>query len=113
MVSLMSYVYFPNSVPALVCITALGYAMATLGMKLCAGASPTSGSLLIGLGLICAIFAEIALLRVSSLSAVYITIVAAETLLVFAFAASFGEMLTLRQTGGAVLVVLGLVAISI
>lgn len=100
------------SAPVLVLATALGYAAATVGMKLVSQNSIAIGALILAAGIGAAILAEITLLRKIDLSVVYIAIVASETLLVLIYAAMIGEGIGLRQTAGAALVVIGLIAVS-
>lgn len=100
------------SAPILVLLTALGYALATVGMKLTAQGLGTLGLALAATGLITAFVFEVALLRRTDLSIVYIGIVIAETMLVLGYATWINEGLTLRQMGGAAMVLAGLAAIS-
>lgn len=108
----MSVLVNALSPPVLVLATALGYALATVGMKCAADGLLPLGLTLAILGGIAAISFEIALLRRSDLSLVYIGIVVAETLLVLGYAAMIGEGLSPRQVGGALLVLAGLAAIG-
>ncbi|MDP5362834.1 MAG: 5-aminolevulinate synthase [Paracoccaceae bacterium] len=101
------------SAPVLILITALSYTLATVGMKLVSQDIVPIGAALLILGLVVAVLAEIALLRKTDLSIVYITIVASETILVLLYAAMIGEGFGLRQATGAALVVAGLLAVSV
>ena len=103
---------FFAAAPFLIVITALGYTLATVGMKLVSQDIMTAGTTLLVLGFAVAILAEIALLRKTDLSVVYITIVASETLLVLFYAAMIGEGFGLRQASGALLVIVGLLAVT-
>ncbi len=101
------------SAPVLILITALSYTLATVGMKLVSQDVVTTGATIMVVGLVVAVLAEIALLRKTDLSIVYITIVASETILVLLYAAMIGEGFGLRQATGAALVVAGLLAVSV
>ena len=101
------------SLPGLVLVSALGYALSAVGMKaISVGAIPAGLALLLT-GLAIAVWSEVHLLRQTSLSVVYVAIVAAETLLALGYAASIGDAFTWRQGMGAGLVIAGLVTISI
>lgn len=91
----------------LMTITASGYALATIGMKLSAQSPPALSFAIIGLGLAGAALAEITLLRHASLPLVYLGIVVTETLLVLAYASWAHNGISLTQIGGAVLVLAG------
>ena len=109
MSQLMSF----NSIPILVLLSAIGYALSAVGMKAMSLApGPMGLALLVG-GLTLAVLSEILVLRHSNLSVVYLTIVAVETLLVLGYAASVGEVLNMRQSLGAMMVFLGMVAITV
>ena len=103
----------PLAASLLVVGAALGYALATAGMKAASDGFMTVGILLGLIGFSLAFLAEIVLLRRADLSVIYIIIVAAETLLVLAYASWIGEGLNLRQAFGATMVLGGLVAISL
>lgn len=96
----------------LVVVAALGYAIATIGMKL---GSVTLSAMAIGivmLGFLMAAWAEIIILRKADLGLVYITIIGVETLVVLAYASWIGEGLSLRQIGGAGMVLAGLAVVA-
>lgn len=103
---------FAATAPILIVITAFGYTIATVGMKLVSQDVLTAGTMLLIVGFIVAVLAEIALLRKTDLSVVYITIVASETLLVLLYAAMTGEGFGLKQATGALLVIVGLLAVT-
>lgn len=97
----------------LIVLSAVGYAVATIGMKL-ASTTVTAGALAIILaGFVAASLAEVALLRKAELGVIYITIVGVETLLVLAFAAMIGEGPNLRTLAGAGLVLAGIALVSL
>lgn len=96
------------TVSILICLTALGYAVATYGMKLATGGISPHAAALVALGLAAAVCAEILLLRNSHLSVVYLAIVAIETLLVLGIAVWLGEGLNAQQIAGAGLVLSGM-----
>lgn len=100
------------SPPLLVVLTAIGYVVATVGMKAAASGLPWIGVCLALLGFVAAFAAEVALMRQTHLSVLYIAILAVETVLILAFAASIGEGFDLRQGVGAALVVAGLVVVA-
>ena len=96
------------SKPALLAlICAIAYAGATLAMK-SASVTPTAAIwLVLAVALGCAVGAEIMLLQRQTLGVTYITILAAETVLVLAIAAALGEGLGPREITGAALVLAG------
>ncbi|MCR8546316.1 5-aminolevulinate synthase [Salipiger sp. P9] len=99
--------------PLLILGTAIGYALATVGMKLVSQGHTNPGILLAGLGFLAAFVAKILLMRRADLSVVYIAIIAAETLLVMLYASWIGEGLSLRQTLGALMVLAGLAVVAV
>lgn len=103
----------PLTATLLVVGAAVGYAVATAGMKAASDGFTPVGITLGLVGFSIAFLAEIVLLRRADLSVIYIVIVAAETLLVLAYASWIGEGLNLRQAFGATMVLGGLVAISL
>ncbi len=96
----------------LVLVSALGYAIATIGMKLASSSLTALAVGLVVLGFVAATLAEVSLLRKADLGVIYITIVGAETLLVLSFAALIGEGPDLRTLAGAGLVVAGIALVS-
>jgi small multidrug resistance pump len=98
----------PALLVALSTLTALGYAGATVGMKLAATGAPGRGLVFMGLGFAAAALAEIVLMRRFDVSMIYVVIIALETLLILCFAYSIGERLSSSQIAGALLVVMGL-----
>jgi hypothetical protein len=97
---------------ALLMLTATGYAIATIGMKLASGGISTASTVIIAGGLFLAVVMEIILLRIGNMSLVYLGIVVAETALVLAYAYSVGHGLNLPQMGGAALVLTGVVLLG-
>ncbi len=97
---------------ALILVSAVGYALATLGMKLASTSLTVMAVLVIGIGFVAATLAEINLLRHANLGVVYITIVGVETLLVLSIAAVIGEGLDFRRLVGASFVMAGLALVS-
>lgn len=102
----------PLVAPALILATAIGYAVMTVGMKATSSGHLHIGIFLAVLGFAAAFLAEIVLMRRIDLSMVYVLIVAAETILVLAYAAWIGEGLGIRQALGAGMVLLGLIAVT-
>ncbi|MBS0122735.1 5-aminolevulinate synthase [Thetidibacter halocola] len=100
------------SAPVLVLATALGYLIATLGMKGAATGLVGPGLALAFGGFALAFAAEVALMRLTKLSLVYIAILGVETVLVLAVAFGIGEGFTLRQGLGAGLVLAGLAIVA-
>ncbi|MEM7074097.1 MAG: 5-aminolevulinate synthase [Pseudomonadota bacterium] len=97
---------------ALAVAAAVGYGLATIGMKL-ASADWTALALgLIVLGFVAATQAEVVLMRSISLSELYLIIIALETLIVLAYAYSIGEGLSRRDMAGGGLILAGLVIVS-
>jgi drug/metabolite transporter (DMT)-like permease len=96
----------------LVVLSALGYAVATIGMKLASTQLTTLAVAIIVAGFVAASLAEIALLKKADLGIIYITIIGAETLMVLAFAALIGEGPDLRTLAGAGLVLAGIALVS-
>lgn len=97
---------------ALILVSAVGYALATLGMKLASTSLTVMAVLVICIGFLAAALAEISLLRHANLGVIYITIVGVETLLVLGIATVIGEGLDLRRLMGATFVVAGLALVS-
>ncbi len=97
---------------SLVAASALGYAIATIGMKLASSTVSIVALGIIALGLLAATVAEVSLLRRVDLGVIYITIIGVESLVVLGFAALIGEGLDLRRMAGSVLVIAGLVLVT-
>ena len=96
----------------LVILAALGYSVATVGMKMGATAFTGAAVAVIVAGFIAAALSEVILLSRADLGIVYITIIGGETLLVLSYAWWIGEGLSLRQLGGAGMVLAGLAMVS-
>lgn len=93
---------------ALGLLTALGYAAATVGMKLASTGVVWSAMAFMAVGFMIAAVAEVVLMQRHAVSLVYVVIIAMETFLVLTFALSIGEDLTSRQVAGAAFVLVGL-----
>ncbi|NDW00541.1 5-aminolevulinate synthase [Salipiger sp. PrR002] len=106
----LSGLFLPT--PFLTLSTALGYALATVGMKSVSMGQISLGVLLATIGFLIAFMSEILLMRSYDLSYVYIAIIVAESVLVLLYALCIGEGLSHRQMAGAVLVLLGLWAVA-
>jgi hypothetical protein len=102
--------WFP--VLVLMGVTASGYALATIGMKMSSDSHSIPAIMIILLGLAGAALAEIVLLRQASLPLIYLGIIVTETVLVLGYAAWIDQGLSLHQLGGATLVVLGFALVS-
>jgi small multidrug resistance pump len=96
----------------LVVLAALGYSVATIGMKMGSHALTGTALAVLVVGFLAAAVAEIVLLKSADLGIVYITIIGVETLVVLTYAWSIGEGLSLRQLGGAGMVIAGLAMVS-
>lgn len=92
---------------ALTVLTAGGYAVATIGMKIAAGPPAIWANAVIALGLLVAVAAEVTLLRNAELPVVYLGIVVLETLLILGYAGLASGSLSGAQVLGAVLVLTG------
>ena len=92
---------------------AVGYALATLLMKLTAQSTTAVLIAAIGIVLAVTVTSEIFLLRQMKLGMAYVTIIATETLLVLAATFLFGETLTTKEIIGGALVVTGTVMVSV
>ena len=97
----------------LLTVTALGYALATVGMKHATQHMGWLAISMIALGLLGAVLAEVALLRSGNLSLVYIGIIVAESALVLSYAMWIGHGLSLQQGLGAGLVFCGVLVLSL
>ena len=97
----------------LMLFAALGYAVATIGIKSAADHHMELGLALALLGFALAFIAEMTLMRQINLSVVYVGIIAAETIAVLSYAAWIGEGLSLRQGVGAAMVLAGLATVSL
>lgn len=96
----------------LMALTAGGYAIATLGMKIASDQMNALALALMAMGLAAAALAEITLLRQANLAVIYMGIIAVETLLVLTVAAIIGDRLTPLQLSGAALVLVGMALVS-
>ena len=101
-----------STTPLLIIITAFGYTLSTIGMKVIVTQGTALGWVLLVIGLGTFVIAEIELLRQTKLAVAYIAIMAAETLLVIGYSASLGEFLSLRQAVGAGMVMVGLITLT-
>ena len=97
----------------LMIFTAIGYAIATVGMKMASDGVSALALGCITAGLCAAVLAEVTLLRHADLAVIYIGVVFAETLLVLAYAASVSGVLGLQQIVGAALVLSGFALVSL
>ena len=88
-------------------IAALGYAVATIGMKMASGHWTIAALALIVLGFVAATQVEIILMREVSLGALYLIIIGIETLVVLTYAFAIGEGLSGRDAMGGAFVLAG------
>ncbi|MFW2544078.1 hypothetical protein ACN2XU_15700 [Primorskyibacter sp. 2E107] len=102
----------PSLAIPIVIATAAGYALATVGMKSAAEGNAQFGLSVAICGFAIALIAEILLMRRFDVSIVYVSIIAAETVLVLAYAHHIGEGLGLRQMAGALLVIGGIALVT-
>lgn len=93
-------------------LAAMGYGVATIGMKLASDSWTVPAMGLILLGFFAATQAEIVLMRGVNLSVLYLAIIAVETLIVLTYAFSIGEGLSPRESLGGVLIFAGLAVVS-
>jgi hypothetical protein len=97
---------------ALLTVTATGYALATVGMKMASNTHSPFAMLIIALALGGAVFAEIVLLRSGHMSMIYLAIVVMETAMVLGYAAIIGQGLSMLQFSGALLVLIGFALVT-
>ena len=95
-----------------VVIAALGYAVATIGMKLASGNWTILAFALLILGFFAATQSEVILMREVDLGVLYLFIIAVETLIVLTYAWAIGEGLGPRDAMGGAMVLAGLAVIS-
>ena len=95
-----------------VILAALGYAVATIGMKLASGNWTFLAFALLIFGFFMATQSEIHLMRDVDLGVLYLLIIAVETLVVLGYAWTIGEGLSQRDAVGGVIVLTGLAVIS-
>lgn len=91
---------------------AVGYALATLLMKLTAEGATLLLVVAIGVVLAVTVASEVLLLRQVDLGMAYIAIIATETLLVLGITFLVGETLTPREMAGGALVITGAAMVS-
>ncbi|MFN3208098.1 MAG: 5-aminolevulinate synthase [Roseovarius sp.] len=103
---------FDIRILGLAVIAALGYGLATVGMKIASGNWSLIASGLIALGFLAATQAEVVLMRGATLGTLYLLIIAIETLIVLTYAFSIGEGLSVRGLGGGALILFGMVQVS-
>lgn len=93
-------------------MAALGYSIATIGIKMGATALNGAAFAVIALGLGAAVTSELIALRSANLGSIYIAIIGTESLIVMLYAWYIGESLSPRQIGGATMVVAGLMMVN-
>lgn len=96
----------------IVMLAALGYTVATVGLKLAADRSYSLAALLILGGFALVIVTEIFLMRRADMTLVYIVIIGVETLMILAAGAMMGEIFDWRRIVGACCVVAGIALAS-
>ncbi|ARE82603.1 conserved membrane hypothetical protein [Roseovarius sp. EC-HK134] len=96
----------------LIVLSALGYSIATIGLKMGSSTISLAAIGLVALGFGAAALCEIEILRHVDLGVVYISIIGLETLIVLSYAWFIGEALSVRQIGGATMVLAGLAVVS-
>ncbi|SNT39821.1 hypothetical protein [Tropicimonas sediminicola] len=101
-----------SSKTALAIVAAIGYALATLLMKLTAESATLLLIAAIGVVLAVTVTSEIFLLRQVDLGMAYIAIIATETLLVLGITFIIGEPLTPKEMIGGALVITGAAMVS-
>ncbi len=95
-----------------VVLAALGYAVATIGMKLASGNWTLLAFALLIFGFYAATQSEVILMRQVDLGVLYLFIIAVETLVVLTYAWLIGEGLGPRDALGGLMVLAGLAVIS-
>lgn len=103
---------FVSKTAFLVVAAALGYSVATIGMKLASNNWGLGAVALLCAGFLAATLAEVILMRGINLSVLYLVIIAVETLVVLTYAFSIGEGLNARQAMGGLLVLAGMMVVS-
>jgi hypothetical protein len=93
-------------------LAALGYTVATVGLKLAADRSYSLATVLIIAGFALVVVTEVFLLRRASMTLVYVTIIGAETLMILVAGAMMGEIIDFRRVMGACCVVVGIALAS-
>ena len=96
----------------IIILAAIGYTVATIGMKYAALNATMIAICLILLGFLLATLAEVFLLRRGDLSVVYVTIIGVETLMILAASYFFGEAIDIKRAAGAACVVAGIALCS-
>lgn len=96
----------------IIMLAALGYTIATVGMKLAADRSYMLAAGLILGGFILVVATEIFLMRRADMTIVYVTIIGIETLMILAAGAMMGEVVDMKRILGAGLVVAGIALAS-
>ena len=98
--------------PTLIVISAIGYAVAAVGMKLASQSqSPLSIALVVA-GFAVATLAEMVLLREGNLAMIYLVIIGLETLLVLAAAWYLGDHLSGSQILGGAFLLAGVALVA-
>ncbi|MFN7002453.1 MAG: 5-aminolevulinate synthase [Roseinatronobacter sp.] len=96
----------------IIVLAALGYTVATVGLKLAADRSYALATALILGGFVLVIVTEVFLMRRADMTIVYVTIIGVETLMILAAGAMMGEIVDMRRILGAGFVVAGLALAS-
>ncbi|MCB2128922.1 MAG: 5-aminolevulinate synthase [Rhodobacteraceae bacterium] len=96
----------------LIPLSALAYAVATVGIKMASGNVTPVAVTFIVCGFALAAIAEAILLQRSDLGTVYLAVLAVETLAILCFASLIGEGLSGRQFAGAVMVLGGIALVG-
>ena len=103
---------FTTRFTLLAVLAAIGYGVATIGMKLASDNWSTPAFTLISLGFVAAVLAEIVLMRGITLGVLYLVIIAFETIIVLGYAFAIGEGLSPKEALGGVMILLGLAVVS-
>lgn len=96
----------------IIMIAALGYTVATIGMKFASLGVLSVGIALVVSGFLMATLAEVFLLRRGDLTVVYVTITGVETIMILIAGAMLGEIVDMRRIVGAGCVVVGIALCS-
>lgn len=96
----------------IVIVAALGYALATIGMKLASGNWSFIALAFLLIGFFAATQSEVFLMRDIELGVLYLLIIAVETIVVLGYAWAIGEGLAPREAFGGVLILAGMLFVT-
>lgn len=97
----------------LVLAAALGYSVATIGMKWASVSVGIGALMLLATGFTAATLSEVVMMRSTHLSVLYLLIIAVESLVVLTYAQVIGEGLSPLQMAGGAMILAGLAVVSV